>query len=355
MAGTSLDGVDLALVSFRPTFRLHAAKTFPFPEALRQKLKAICFRETVPLKTVAEHDVELGVFLGRTVATWLRELGISPETISAIGSHGQTVLHHPRGPLPFTLQIGDPNLIAEITGITVVADFRRRDVAAGGQGAPLTPLFHREIFWSIEEDRAVLNLGGIANLTLLPRSGEVVGFDTGPANTLLDRWCEQHLRQPFDRDGRWAASGKPLPALLEAMLRDPFFNQPPPKSCGPEDFSLDWLEAFLAGGERPEDVQATLVQLTVESVRGAFEQTEFWPKRIYLCGGGCRNRFLVSRLRERLNVEITTTKAAGIDPDFVEAAAFAYLAYRTLQGHPSNLPSVTGARREVILGAIYPA
>ncbi len=353
MAGTSLDGVDLALAAFEPTFLLKATRSFPFPPELKGALGRLCFRELAPLAEVAELDAELGVFFGQTIRRWLQELSLPKEEIAAIGSHGQTILHRPAGPRPITLQIGDPNRIAEITGVPVVADFRRRDVAAGGEGAPLTPLFHRDFFGSPSERRAVLNLGGIANLTLLFEDGRVVGFDTGPANTLLDRWCQRWLGLPFDRDGRWAASGRCLGRLLEEMLADPYFSKPPPKSCGPERFSLRWLEGFLTGRERPEDVQATLVHLTAESVRRAL--ADFGPRRLYLCGGGCRNRLLVEALGQRLGFEVQTTASLGLDPDFVEATAFAYFAYRTLKGLPSNLPAVTGARRRVILGAIYPA
>jgi anhydro-N-acetylmuramic acid kinase len=287
--------------------------------------------------------------------------GLRAGEIRALGSHGQTVRHHPAGAYPFTSQLGNPAVIAELTRITTVADFRARDVAAGGQGAPLAPGFHAAQFRSPAVDRVILNLGGIANITYLPSAGAqpVIGFDTGPGNTLIDQWTYRHRQQRFDRDGAWAATGRVSGALLERLLADPYFAMAPPKSTGREHFHLDWLQGHLAAlGQvlAAQDVQATLLELTARSVARAL--TGFVPgvRELYVCGGGSHNRALMAALSERLpEMTLHTTEELGIHPDWVEAVAFAWLAHQTLEGLPGNLPSVTGARRPVILGAIYRA
>ncbi|MFA7386524.1 MAG: anhydro-N-acetylmuramic acid kinase, partial [Thiohalobacteraceae bacterium] len=277
--------------------------------------------------------------------------------IRAIGSHGQTVRHRPDGPSPFTLQIADPNIIAERSGITTVADFRRRDMAAGGQAAPLVPAFHAACFRNIEEDRAVLNLGGIANLTILPADPQhpITGFDTGPANVLMDGWIAGHNGKTFDADGAWAASGQTIPTLLKRFLSDSFLHAPPPKSTGRERFNANWLELQL-GDESfaAVDVQATLADFTAQSVAAALKSWAPATRRLLVCGGGAHNGHLLSILRTLLTgVEIESTAAQGLDPDWVEAAAFAWMAKETLAGRPSNSPSVTGAHGATILGGVY--
>jgi anhydro-N-acetylmuramic acid kinase len=358
MSGTSADGVDAALVDFTPSLRVVHAKTYPLPAQLRAQALAISL--ATPLGEIAALDVRLGEFFAQAAQALLEEAGVPAANIRGIGSHGQTIWHQPSGETPFTLQIGDPNILVERTGITVVADFRRRDVAAGGQGAPLVPAFHAEVLSSDRFNRCVLNLGGIANITILPKEATrpVSGFDTGPANTLLDAWIFRHQRRNFDQDGAWAARGKCHAALLDALLGDEYFRQLPPKSTGREHFSLGWLDRHLGkfGDLKPEDVQATLVALTATTVAQAIGQHAPETEQVLVCGGGAANPMLLQALASQLHpISLISTATLGVDPDYVEACAFAWLARRTLLGLPGNLPAVTGARRATVLGGVYPA
>jgi len=354
MSGTSLDGVDAALAEFaeeRP--RIIASAHLPFDAALREALLALNSPGDNEIERAALAGNELAHSYGAAVAAVLSRSGKSPAEVRAIGCHGQTVRHRPeRG---YTAQLGNAALLAELTGIRVVADFRSRDVAAGGQGAPLAPVFHTAVFASRDEDRAVLNLGGIANLTWLPRDGAVIGFDSGPGNCLLDLWASIHLGKPYDDSGDWAAGGKPIPELLERMLGEPFFPAPAPKSTGRELFNESWLRSLLNGKEEPRAVQATLLELTARSVADAIVRYCAGVKRIIACGGGARNRALMRRLADLASPAVLeTSDCHGIEPQLVEAAAFAWLAKRALDGAPASLPSVTGARGPRVLGAIYP-
>jgi anhydro-N-acetylmuramic acid kinase len=291
----------------------------------------------------------------------LRKSGLAKKDIRAIGSHGQTLRHRPRAAHPFTLQIGNPSVIAERTGITTVADFRARDMAAGGQGAPMVPAFHHQMFHSAQRNRVIVNIGGIANVTCLPAvaAQPVSGFDTGPGNTLLDQWVHRHHAQARDDAGQWAASGRASRELLELLLSDPYFAAAPPKSTGREHFNMEWLQGHLKKLAVPlaaADVQATLVQLTAHSIaraiRGVLPQTQ----EAFVCGGGSHNRELMAALAGSLSgIAVATTEALGLSPDWVEAAAFAWLAHQTLEGQPGNVPTVTGAKHAVILGGIYKA
>ncbi|KAF1712499.1 anhydro-N-acetylmuramic acid kinase [Pseudoxanthomonas kalamensis DSM 18571] len=357
MSGTSVDGIDAALVDFAHGPRLLAGRACPWPEDLRARLIALGQGgEATSLDELGELDVRVAHGFADAANALLESAGVPRERVRAIGSHGQTVRHRPHAAYPFTWQMGDGNVIAERSGMTVVADFRRRDVAAGGHGAPLMPAFHTAMLHADDEDRAVLNLGGIGNFTLLPRHGEVRGFDTGPANALLDVWCERHTGHPFDADGGFAASGRCDPALLQQLLADPWFAQPPPKSTGREQFHLDWLQAALVGGETPADVQATLLELTVATAAEALLREQPQTRRVMACGGGVRNPVLMTRLADRLpGIVVESTTAHGLDPDYMEAMGFAWLARETLAGRPGNLPSVTGARGPRILGTVYPA
>lgn len=359
MSGTSLDGVDAVLAEFNGTLSPHllASHRQPMPEALGEALlRLIGNRSPHPLQCLGELDRLLGELFAEATANLLDKAGMETAAVRAIGSHGQTVWHQPDGETPFTLQIGDPNLIAERSGITTVADFRRRDMAVGGQGAPLAPAFHAAYLHSTEEARAVLNLGGMANLTCLPPSGAASGFDTGPANVLLDTWAQHHLEQPFDAGGCWAASGTPDPALLAALLSDPYFHLAPPKSTGRERFNLTWLEGHLAGRKlAPADIQATLLELTARSVAEALSAHAPATARLLVCGGGVHNETLMARLAALLpEISIESTAQHGIDPDWLEGLAFAWLARERLAGRPGNLPAVTGAARPVMLGGVYP-
>jgi len=277
--------------------------------------------------------------------------------VRALGSHGQTIRHRPHADPPFTWQLGDGNVIAERSGIDTVADFRRRDVAAGGHGAPLMPAFHAALLGSLQEDRAVLNLGGIGNFTLLPRVGDVRGFDTGPANALMDAWCERHTGRAYDAGGAFAASGHADAALLARLLADPWFALAPPKSTGREQFHLDWLQARMGEATiSPADVQATLLELTARTVADALQLTQPATRRVLVCGGGVHNAVLMARLAAHLpQAVVESTATHGLDPDYVEAMGFAWLARETLAGRSGNLPAVTGAVGRRVLGVVYPA
>ena len=340
---------------FGPRPELLHARTRPWEPALRARLVELGqAASSLTLDEAGELDTRVGRAFADAANEVLESSGVDRGKV-AIGSHGQTLRHRPHGAHPFTLQLGDPNTIAERTGCTVVADFRRRDVAAGGHGAPLMPAFHAAMLRDAGEDRAVLNLGGIANLTLLPRSGEVRGFDTGPANGLMDAWCLRHRGEPFDRDGAFARSGQADAALLARLLEEPWLALPPPKSTGRDQFHLAWLEARLRG-EAAADVQATLLAFTARSVTDALRASQPATARLIACGGGVHNAALMQTMTEALPGTIVESSAShGLNPDFVEAMGFAWLARETLAGRPGNLPSVSGAAGYRVLGGIYPA
>jgi len=358
MSGTSMDAVDAVLVDLggaQP--QLLATHHQPLPPTLREELIDIASPGDDGIDRVGRLDAQLGELFAASALAVTEAGRRTPERIAAIGSHGQTVRHRPGTTPPFTVQIGDPNIIAERTGITTVADFRRRDVAAGGQGAPLVPAFHAAIFHTPDRDRAILNIGGMANLSVVPAAveAEVFGFDTGPGNTLMDAWCQRHLGMPFDEGGRWGASGEVDTALLARLLEAPYLRGVPPKSTGREEFNLPWLEERLVGNEAPQDVQATLCAFTAASAADALERFAPATEEVLVCGGGAYNPTLMEALEGRLgNRYLASTSAYGVDPRWVEAIAFAWLAQRTLAGLPGNLPAVTGARHRVILGGIYP-
>ena len=367
ISGTSADGIDAALVRVDDAGGalqcevLHA-RTTPWPDDLRRRLVVLGQGGSLDsLDELGTLDTRLGEAFAEAAASLVRDAGLTAAHVHAIGSHGQTLRHRPEGARfdgrhPFTIQLGDAHVIAERTGIATVADFRRRDVAAGGHGAPLVPAFHAALLHAPDEDRAALNLGGIANFTLLPRQGDVRGFDTGPANALMDAWCERHLGQPFDAEGAWASTGAPDLALLARLRSDPYFALPPPKSTGREHFHLDWLQRHLHGSERPQDVQATLLELSATTVVDALRAHQPTTRRVLACGGGVRNAGLLARIAALLpGVAVESTALHGLDPDFVEAAAFAWLARQAVMGRPGNMASVTGAAGPRVLGVVYPA
>jgi anhydro-N-acetylmuramic acid kinase len=355
ISGTSADGIDAVLARFSPRLEVLAARTFAYQGDLRERVLALArHRAEVTLDDFGSLDVEIGLRFAAAASTLLQDAGVAPSDVKAIGSHGQTVCHRPDAPLPFTLQLGDPNVIAERTGIATVADFRRADVAAGGQGAPLLPALHAAVLADAATPRAILNLGGIANLTLLVPGNPVLGFDTGPANCLLDAWSQQVRGTPRDEGGAWARSGRANGLVLERLLEDSYFGLPPPKSTGREYFNLDWLDPRLPVGLDAADVQATLLQLSARSIADSLRESAPDVRELYACGGGVHNRELMGALRAALpDVAIDTTAALGLDPDFVEAVGFAWLARARLENIPGNLPSVTGARGPRILGGIY--
>lgn len=364
MSGTSLDALDAALVDFStPTPNLVYAINYPLSAALRGAIQTLCTPGDNEIEQLGRLDIQLAASFAAAVNQLLEKSAISPAQVHAIGSHGQTLRHRPDD--HFTLQIGDPNTLAELTGITTVADFRRRDMAAGGQGAPLAPAFHAAMFSSASQSRLIINIGGMANVTLLPAqapapqsaASPVTGFDTGPGNVLLDAWIQHHRQQAYDNDGQWAAAGSVQPQLLDNFLQDDFFSRQGPRSTGREHFNLAWLEQQLGHFGQvvdPADVQATLSEFTAHSIQAAV--SEYAPQEVVVCGGGARNSDLMRRLARRFPAAtVTSSDAHGLPAEWVEAVAFAWLARESMAHRPGNLPAVTGARRPVVLGGIYPA
>lgn len=370
MSGTSLDGADGVLVDFSgPQLKVVATATEPFSDRFRAELLA--------LNTPAHNELHRAALAGNQLAAVYAQVvhalvaqaaaqGIAPAQIQAVGAHGQTVRHQPQrtsqdaAGAGYTLQLNNPALLAECTGLDVVADFRSRDVAAGGQGAPLVPAFHQNVFGRADATVTVLNLGGIANLSVLPhQSGSpVLGFDCGPGNALMDAWCQQHTGQPFDAGGAWAASGQPIAALLAHLLHEPYFSQPIPKSTGRDLFSLAWLAEKLGpfAAERPEDIQNTLTEFTASACAAGVERYGNESQELIVCGGGAFNHHLLQRLQARLPLlRVSTSDLHGLPPLQVEATAFAWLARQMLARQAGNLPSVTGAAGPRVLGALYPA
>ncbi len=358
MSGTSADAVDVVIVDFaNDTINLTASHSVSLPPDIRQQIHALATPSNNEIDRLGALDRQLGELFADTINQAISKSHISPQQIIAIGSHGQTIRHRPpgSGTHPFTLQIGDPNVIAERTGIATVADFRRRDMAAGGQGAPLVPAFHQAVFHSSDRDRVVVNVGGMANITGLPTFGTTLGFDTGPGNVLMDAWILKNLGKAYDANGDWAASGFVDKSLLAHLLAHPFLQQTAPKSTGREAFNLAWLETELASRQvAPADVQATLLALTAESIAKDIVQLTSASCEVFVCGGGAYNLRLLSELQSRLpHAKLATTAAFGIAPEWAEAMAFAWLAKQTMERKNGNLSAVTGAKREVILGGVY--
>lgn len=364
MTGTSMDGVDIVAASFDP-LQLHATLTLPFDLDLRDELMALTLPGDNEIDRMGKADVALAKMIGQGINQLIEEHNLPRKQIKAIGSHGQTIRHRPEH--GFTLQIGDANIITEITQIPVVADFRRRDMAAGGQGAPLVPAFHQALFQHDSIHRVILNLGGIANVSLLPagQPEAVYGFDTGPANILMDAWCHRYTGQPYDENGNWAAYGQPIRSLLERLQSHEYFSKEPPKSTGREDFNLDWLDEQLADWrndveymeleDTPENVQATLLKLTTRAIKKAIYRSGMPTGEVYVCGGGAYNSHLLEQLRWRLRKHhwsVQTTSVLGLAPTWVEATAFAWLAMRFVHQQSANLPAVTGAEGYRILGSM---
>ena len=359
ISGTSIDGIDAALVEFGDrSVRVINADTCKYPADLAEQLLTVTRQpQTCTADVLGILDQWVGDCFRDAALQLLEKSGKSPGQVRAIGSHGQTIRHQPDADRPFTLQIGDANLIAKGTGIDCVADFRRADMALGGQGAPLVPPFHDWLFRDENIDRCVLNLGGIANVTLLPAASEQIsGFDTGPGNTLMDAWARRHLDAQFDEGGRWAAGGTTDRALLERMAADPYFAKAPPKSTGFEYFNETWVSSFLQDDLAAADIQSTLCDLTAATVVHAIQSSLPGTREVLVCGGGAHNAELLSRLSKLLpEAVVSSTADHGLDPDWVEACAFAWLAKRALDGEAGNAPAVTGASRPTILGGVYPA
>ena len=374
MSGTSMDSLDAALLDFSVASpqlaspQLLATARTAFPADVRAELLSLCqgFNqngESSDPRRQQELDQWLVQQFSHLALQLLRRQRLQAADICAIGSHGQTVFHRPpcaqRPPgqrTGYSLQIANPQHIAQLTGITTVGDFRNADMQAGGQGAPLVPAFHKALFHSAQRSRVIVNIGGMANITVLPASGTVTGFDTGPGNVLMDSWIQQHSTHAYDADGRWAAQETPDHELLHRLLQEPFFAQAPPKSTGRELFNLAWLQQQLAALGRalgPAVVQSTLAALTAHSIAEAIRDHAPGTQEIFVCGGGAHNKHLMQLLAKYTSLPVQSTATLGLDPDWVEAAAFAWLAKQTLENKPGNLPEVTGAARPVVLGKIY--
>ncbi|RMQ48632.1 Anhydro-N-acetylmuramic acid kinase [Pseudomonas cichorii] len=356
MSGSSLDGIDIALLEQDDRPRLLATHYIPMPEELYAELLGLCSSGPDELARAAVTEQKWVKLVAQGIMTLLEEQNMVAGQIRAIGSHGQTIRHEPgRG---FSIQIGNPALLAELTEITVVSDFRRRDIAAGGQGAPLVPAFHEALFDDNKDRRAVLNIGGFSNLSIIESDRPVSGFDCGPGNVLLDAWIQSQRSQSFDKDGAWAASGQVDPALLKSLLSDQFFLTKGPKSTGREVFNLGWLHhhLFQLPTVAPENVQATLLELTALTITESLQSAQSSTTELLVCGGGAHNVALMNRLAALLpETKVSSTAKFGVDPDWVEAMAFAWLAHCCLESVPANRPTVTGARGLRVLGAIYPA
>lgn len=366
MSGTSLDGVDGVLADFAAdgASQTLASAYVPFPAGLRAELMALQTSGDDEIHREAQAANALARHYAQCVQALLEQSGKAAAHIHAIGVHGQTIRHRPE--CGYTRQANNPALLAELTGIDVIADFRSRDIAAGGQGAPLVPAFHQAVFGAAGHVRVVANIGGMSNISILPAAGKqdsaVLGFDTGPGNVLLDAWINRQCGRAYDEDGAWGASGKVLPDLLESLRAEAYFALPPPKSTGRDLFHMDWLDSKLAGftAAKPEDIQATLTALTASTLADAIAQQAAQAEAVYVCGGGAFNRHLMQLLRQALDqrdvsARLDSTAVLGIPPNHVEALAFAWLACRFSRRQAGNLPAVTGAAGPRILGALYPA
>lgn len=360
MSGTSIDAVDAALVTFsHDNPELMAYHSEPIPIDIKERLHHLCqLGGNALLQDVCQLDVLCGNLFSKAVNELLAKHSIEAKDITAIGSHGQTIFHHPDSKTPSSTQIGDPNVIAENTGITTVADFRRRDIAAGGQGAPLVPAFHQAVFHQPGENRVIVNIGGIANITILPKNIKTAigGFDTGPGNTLLDSWIKRHQGKGMDKDAVFARQGTVNQEWLKHLLGDPYFSRPAPKSTGREYFNMNWLEQTLNNTHiSPADVQSTLCTLTATSIMQSIQTHAPATQRLIVCGGGVHNPLIMQALKDHsLNITVSSSAEVGVEPDHVEAIAFAWMARNTLHHHNSSVASVTGARSDTILGGIYP-
>ncbi|WP_333918634.1 anhydro-N-acetylmuramic acid kinase [Vibrio crassostreae] len=360
MSGTSMDGVDTALVSIEDTrITLLAHDEFPMPDDLKARLLEVCIGQKTDLIAIGELDHQLGHLFADAVLQLLDKSDTPASSVTAIGSHGQTVFHQPTGESPFTMQLGDANIIAAKTQIQTVADFRRKDMALGGQGAPLVPAFHHTIFHPQDSSVVVLNIGGISNISVLRPNQPTLGYDTGPGNMLMDAWVDKHTGKKFDRDAQFALKGQLNQALLEQLLNESYLSQLPPKSTGRELFNLPWLEQQLTEFKdlAAEDVQRTLCEYTALTIANEVETYRLGNQpALYVCGGGTRNPLLMKRLAELLpSWEVESTTSKGVDADYMEAMAFAWLAQRHVHQLPSNLPEVTGASRAASLGVLYRA
>lgn len=355
MSGTSMDGIDAVIIEL-PSNRLISGLTRPYSVHAKTALENILNKDLASLKDFSQLNTLLGREFAQATLDLLEQAQIPASAIEAIGSHGQTLCHDASAEIPYTLQMGCAHTIAELTGIPVVADFRTRDLVAGGQGAPFAPLYHQALFPSESYPLAVINIGGIANITMLCEHEAISGYDLGPGNCLMDAWIKRHKHLDYDKSGSWAATGQLIRPMLDQMLKDAYFDLPAPKSLGKEYYSLAWLQSFLKPDYKPEDVQATLLYFTAMGIVKGIQLLKEQPKTIFICGGGAHNERLITTLQTLLpDIAVLSTQAVDISPDFIEAALFAWLAEKTLTQTPIDLKTITGSQRPIILGAIYPA
>lgn len=354
MSGTSMDGIDAALVDVDNN-TLVFGLTKPYGDKVKRNLQSILNQATTTVRALSQLNTLLGREFAAAVNQLLVMTGTAASEVVAIGSHGQTICHDATVEIPYTVQLGCAHTIAELTGITVVADFRTRDLVLGGRGAPFAPIYHQEVFAEKKRPLAIVNIGGIANISFLSEEGGVRGYDTGPGNCLMDAWIQKHIGLAFDTHGEWAATGKVNQEVLAHLLADPSFSRPPPKSLGKEYFSLDWLSGFLPTGMAEEDVQATVMALTARSIANAVKQHEESFTQVAICGGGVHNTHLMQMIANELpDKEIVSTKQWGVDPDYMEAMMFAWLADKAISKQAIPMQRITGARSSAILGVIYP-
>jgi len=357
MSGTSLDGIDAALAHFdNDKCEIFDTLTQPIPEKLKNTIISLSDRQSTDFHTLGEIDHLFGKLFAESVIKLLKNASLKNDQITAIGCHGQTLFHSPGGPHPFTIQIGDPNIISTKTGITVVADFRRKDMAYGGQGAPLVPAFHESIFRDDEKNRVILNIGGIANITVLINNEKTYGYDTGPGNILMDTWIKENKDEKYDYNANWAVTGSLNKKLLENMLDDPYFSMAYPKSTGREYFNIGWIKRNITGFSdiKSQDIQKTLASLTSKTIADSVAAIKNHVEELIVCGGGVHNPLIMKQLKSFLpHTKILSASEYNIDPDYVEAAAFAWLAKRTIHKQSGNIPTVTGASKRTILGGIY--
>lgn len=354
MSGTSMDGIDAALVHL-PSNKLQCGITKKYSDELKQRIDEVINGTHLSLASICQLNTLIGREFAGAVNELLQEAKVEPRAIKAIGSHGQTVCHDTNCSIPYTLQLGCGHTISSLTGITVVADFRTRDMVNGGQGAPFAPLYHQELFLNADLNIALVNIGGISNVSFIAPEQSTTGWDVGPGNCLMDAWISRHLGKPYDAGGSWAKQGRVIQPLLAQLLADSFFLMPAPKSIGKEYFSLEWLQRHLVQEYKPEDIQATLAALTAHSIASTIQSNQNKIKRLYLCGGGTHNTYLLHLLTQLLpEIEVGSIAEAGASPDYLEAMMFAWLAAQTIEHRPVNLTSITGSKVLAILGAVYP-
>ena len=356
MTGTSADSLDCAAINFLDDeMCILGLKNYDIPNKLKDQIKENTQADELDSIKIKELDVSLGIFFSNSIKDFLKSLSLDNEQITAVGSHGQTIKHEPQSINPFSLQVGDPQIVSNILGIQTIGKFRDDDIASGGQGAPLSPIFHKEVFFNSLEERIIANIGGITNISIISNQ-ELIGFDTGPGNCLLDAWHKENLGGDYDKDGTWAKSGKVNNYLLEVLMNDGYFKSNYPKSTGPDYFNLRWLRRYLEEVNQEitaNDVQATLAELTALSLANSLNDIDHKSEYVYFCGGGIHNLDLQERIKKNIEQICVTTSNLGVDPDYLEAICFAWLAKQRIDGIKFNMKEITGSNEEVYLGKVF--